>query len=500
MARSIGLPLSVTLLCLALYLITLGGKFYSIDEDLYLRMTQSLVRKGSFAIMPIEYAPGFSVAVGRDNQVYANRGPGFPIVAAPFFRLGDALTRFGSGYTEPSKDGIAEPTVFTVAVTLANTLMTGIAIALLFATITLLGYNPRTAAVVSLLFGLGTMAWPYASKSFFAEPLLMLCTLGSFYWALKFRLDAVTRRRPNLICLGLSACCLGYAILTKVTALALLPVLAGYLLATSLESKMGSRNVRWAALAFGAIAVFFVGILAWYNFARFGSLFKTGYEIAGMGSESLLISSPVDLFVGLYGLLFSPGKGLVFHALPVLLGVVGIRRFWKSHRLEAAFIVSASLATILGVAMWRDWSGGWCWGPRLILNALPLLMIPAAAFLDSGSLSPAGWRRLVWPVFLFFGVLTQLMGVLPDYLAWYLRVGNYNLVYYNPAYAPLRGHLEALLRGEVDLFWLKTESFFPGAGAIAVGILVGLVAIALVAALAFLYYWRESDRREVTVQ
>lgn len=496
MDKKTGLPVALVALCLAIYLLTLGGKFHSIDEDLYLRMTHSLARNGSFAITPIEYVPGFSTARGLDGLFYANRGPGWPIASLPFLRLGDALTAFGPGYTEPSKDGMADPTVFTLAVTLGNTLVVALTVALLYATVTRLGYRDRTAAIVSLLFGLGTMAWPYASKSYFGEPLLMLCTLGSFYFALRYRLDAEVHRRPNYVFLGLCSFCFGYAVLTKVTAIAFLPFLAWYLLAASVEGHLDRRRLALAALFFGAIGLCFVGALAWYNLARFGSPFKTGYEIEGFGSESLLIGQPIDVLVGLYGLLLSPGKGLLLHALPVALAVAGMGRFWSSRRLEAVFIIGTSAATVFGVALWRDWSGGWCWGPRLVLNVLPLLMIPTAAAVDGLSQSHRWWQRLVWPALLVLGFASQLIGVLPNYLAWYLRVGRDDLIYYNPSYAPLRGHLEAILRGEIDLFWMNTDHFFPGAGPVMSALLFALIAVAIAATVGLVYYWRQSARQE----
>ena len=39
-----------------------------------------------------------------------------------------------------------------------------------------------------------------------------------------------------------------------------------------------------------------------------------------------------DLLSGLFGLLLSPGRGLVFYAPPLLLGVLGIHRAWQTER------------------------------------------------------------------------------------------------------------------------------------------------------------------------
>ena len=49
----------------------------------------------------------------------------------------------------------------------------------------------------------------------------------------------------------------------------------------------------------------------------------------------------------------------------------GLRSF---KRLDVLLVVTIALAYLGIYAVWHDWAGGWCWGPRYLLPALPGLM------------------------------------------------------------------------------------------------------------------------------
>ena len=86
-----------------------------------------------------------------------------------------------------------------------------------------LGYSERVSMVVSLVYGLCTMVWPY-SKSLMSEGTLNVAILGGVYGAVSY---AAKRRQGWLL---LSGACLGFAGLTKVISLGLVPLVVVYLL------------------------------------------------------------------------------------------------------------------------------------------------------------------------------------------------------------------------------------------------------------------------------
>jgi hypothetical protein len=71
-------------------------------------------------------------------------------------------------------------------VLLWNSFVTAHTALLLALTARRLGYRPRTGVLLGLLFGLGTIAWPYA-KQFFGEPLSAFSLLLAFYGLVSWR-------------------------------------------------------------------------------------------------------------------------------------------------------------------------------------------------------------------------------------------------------------------------------------------------------------------------
>jgi hypothetical protein len=55
----------------------------------------------------------------------------------------------------------------------------------------------------------------------------------------------------------------------------------------------------------------------------------------------------------------------------VVLAVVGFRRALKARPLEAVAIAAVFLGYLLIHSLWKFWVGGWSWGPRFLLPAIP---------------------------------------------------------------------------------------------------------------------------------
>jgi hypothetical protein len=110
-----------------------------------------------------------------------------------------------------------------------------------------------------------------------------------------------------------------------------------------------------------------VAALGWYDWARFGSPFLTGY------ARWEGFSTPV--WVGVVGFLFSPGKSIfVYTPLFLLLPFWGpgfIRRFPSFSALLGALV----LCHLVLFGAWWVWWGAWAWGPRFIVPILPLLVL-----------------------------------------------------------------------------------------------------------------------------
>jgi hypothetical protein len=341
----LGLTIGVALI----YLAFLPPGIYSIDGNGMLAVAESLVTHHSFAV------PADLGMAGRGGQFYSHWYPLLSILAVPFVAAGAVIAhvlRLPAHYVA-AICSLVLPLVFTAA--------TGALVALIAER---LGSSRRGAFFAGVTYCFGTMALVYA-RTFYAEPLLALLTAASIYLALA--------GSPSQIFWAGALSAL--AVLAKPTGIIVGLVLSAYF--------VFSRKLTKTSLipAVGSL-VGLVGYLG-YNQLRFGHALTFGqgwdFRLAGVAE-------------GAAGLLLSPGRGLVWYSPPILLAVAGFR---KAKRLNAAgaLLIAAMFGSFLAVhSLWAYWYGGWSWGPRFLLPALP----GAVALL--GTLE-GNWRRAL-------GVLT----------------------------------------------------------------------------------------------
>jgi hypothetical protein len=123
------------------------------------------------------------------------------------------------------------------------------------------------------------------------------------------------------------------------------------------------RRIPWLALW----ALPPLGFVAWYNGAHFGSPWSQGF-----GDASARFGA---WGVGHAGLLISPAKGLLVFTPLVLIGVLGLLRTRPQDRALAATAAAAAIAHWAFVGGWNEWHGGESWGPRMMTDALPALLL-----------------------------------------------------------------------------------------------------------------------------
>jgi hypothetical protein len=128
----------------------------------------------------------------------------------------------------------------------------------------------------------------------------------------------------------------------------------------------------------------------------------------------VMVENPL---LSMWGFLFSPGKSVLLYSPPLLLALLGLRDFWKQHR----GVVIAMLATILPLLLFYgsfpSWPGDWAWGPRYVVFALPVLLLPAVSFLTHMRWPGRGLAALV----LALGFFVQVLGN-AFYWDHYLRI------------------------------------------------------------------------------
>jgi hypothetical protein len=124
------------------------------------------------------------------------------------------------------------------------------------------------------------------------------------------------------------------------------------------------------------------------NRIKTGSFLDTGYTTAG--------GVPVfsgQFYPAVVGYFLSPGKSIFFYSPVLLLGLIGARSYLRANRAHFWLVLGLIAAVLLPHLKFPAWPGGWVWGPRYAVSVTPLLLLPAAPWLDEWLARGLTWLR-----------------------------------------------------------------------------------------------------------
>jgi hypothetical protein len=354
---------------LSILLLLAGGRLAPRDEETTYRMTANLVERGQltltqqdFTVAPQPYAAFLPQAAPR-TQATTWTVPGPAGRLYPLYTHAQSLLQIPL-YLIGRLAGGASLNLASVAWTrFMVSLLNPIVIALTGWLIALFGsrwgFSARLSIGLGVMYSLGTLAVVYTHTNF-SDPLLALLLTLAAYSAYRAGED---RRGRWLLLTGIA---LGLALYLRERALIWLPLYLGYLLFTCRARTMRHWLAVLVPIGCGALA------LALWNSVRFGSPVVIGYAswVADTGFEAPIV-------VGLFGLLISPGKGLLLYNPIAWLGFIGLFAMLRRRRAEAIFFLSFMVVTLGFYARYNFWTGGWNWGPRYLLPLLPFLLLAA---------------------------------------------------------------------------------------------------------------------------
>ncbi|MEN6624737.1 MAG: phospholipid carrier-dependent glycosyltransferase [Candidatus Sumerlaeia bacterium] len=417
----------VFLITLATYGLTAAGHLFSPDEEVLFRTTRSLASGEGFAIVPIlqgdrSFASRPANPPRPDGREFGQYGIGQPILAVPLVWIGNALARIGSDATwaalygdepfGPRDLGIPQTAAELAprwACSWFNVLLGAAMAALVYLLCLEAVCDARAAMWAALLYALGSMAWPH-SRPFFTEPLAAFFLMLAFYGLLR------AMRCGHLRWCLVAGCAAGWAFLVRNDSVLAYPGLAVMMLlpiVSVARRRGGSFLAAWIAFA---IPVILAGALQLFlNRLHFGNALATGYSDQ---QEGVKFSTPI--IAGLYGYLFSAGKGLFFFSPALILSFFGwkaLARRWAG--LSRALVWALALMILCPLAIqstWQNWAGGWCWGPRHVFQIHCFFAVPIAAYLA------ANWTRnarMAIMLMLAVGAAVQLLGASVNFNRFY---------------------------------------------------------------------------------
>jgi 4-amino-4-deoxy-L-arabinose transferase-like glycosyltransferase len=332
--------------------------FYHIDAGkLHIEVTRSLIERFDLSV------PEGVGMRGADGRYYSWLGIGFALLATPFYLLGKST-------------GAPENFLFAIS-SVINQIVGAATVVLIFLFVIRLGYSKRASILVSVIYGLATIAWPL-SKQPFDHVVETFFVLLSVYFMYRYILN------KKALFLLLSGTCLGIAFITRLTSILVIPplfimVIVYYLNRHDLKktARMTVRDILLFASAF----LPFMALNLWYNYYRFDSIFETGYSL--MAKRMGINFFANTLLTGLSGFLMSPGKGFFYYSPVAILFFFSIKPFIKKHLYLGISFILIMLSYLLFLSKYVIWHGDWAWGPRYLLVIMPFLIIPIAALFES---------------------------------------------------------------------------------------------------------------------
>ena len=364
--------LGITLFFLAF----LKPGIWGFDGNDMLNVSKSLVQEGDFSI-PKE-AGG---VLGIDGQHYSIRYPLLSIVAMPFVAIGLSIGNW-----------LNLPTHYTAAVCalVVSVLLTAYCTTMVFHLARRLGARREGAFVASVCYAFGTTALVY-SREFFAEPLLSALTATALYLALGKSWRA-----------HVGASIIAALVITaKPAGVVVGPAIAFYFLVK--RCPLYRVAMPFLGTCVGMLLYFA------YNYMRFGDIFSSGQDASRFTLEGF--------FGRFVGLVLSPGAGggLFWYCPPTILAIVGLWKLWRHKGLPDAIAVVGIFSGFWILHSFWEF-GGWSWGPRFLVPALPGLMAV------TGLLDARGRRWLIG--FTCVGFLINAPSLVTFYQRYYAEAAD----------------------------------------------------------------------------
>ena len=238
-------------------------------------------------------------------------------------------------------------------------------------------YQIRTSLILSFLLALTTPLWAYSQTSLSTVPFIFVLLLGFYF----FRIYQKNNSAINLIYCGL---CLGFGFMVRLEMAMVIIILAIFFISTLRKRDRKIKN----------ILCYFIPQILVYSLSKFlewitlGPIFNDGKMVMDSAS-SLAFSAnahapePLMQLFNYFGLLFSPGIGLLFFA-PILFTVFfSFSDFFRKHKIETAFILAMVSYFIIQMGGFGHWHGLNSWGARYLIPMIPFLLLPLGASIES---------------------------------------------------------------------------------------------------------------------
>lgn len=353
----------VFLTCLLVYVGCLNGVWATDHTTSFVQLDYALVANHSLALGKVgTFQPNTVDDFTHGGMYYSSLAPGTAFLAAPFAWVGFAL------YGGFSVFGIVlEMTELFVSIAAAVAAFMVYRIARLY-------FRVSTSVFLAFVYGFSTISWPFATY-FFQSDVSSMFVLIATYFALVTVRQKGERALPPMLC-GLA---LGAGFTVDYVNGILFPVFLFYMIVSF--RRLRPPLLKVIAIYTPAALLGFV-LIGLYNYTILGNPFVTT-EQAYLG-RSVLEGFSYPLYQGLALNFASPLRGVFVYTPFLVLGVAGYLETFRGPgpRRDFLFMLAIAMAIIVPYSAWYAPTGGLSFGPRLIMAAIPFLLLPAGFIIE----------------------------------------------------------------------------------------------------------------------
>jgi len=296
-----------------------------------------------------------------EGHYYTNKSPGLSFLALPAFLVAERVNAKAEPATRLRRSAYAA----NLAVNASSGALLGFMVYR-----AMMGLALGTAgwcAWLALLFGLGTLVFPYATAFYAHQPAAALSFAG-------FALVNAARTREKGAAYALAAgTALGTAIALELSTVIVLAAVTFALLLRPQEKRLCPWVFAGSLPALAALGV--------YYYLCFGSPFSTGYSHS---NPAVMVAENGGFFgvprlERMVALFLSPRHGVFFSSPMLALAPLGIAELLRRDRIQGLVCALVPAGFLLLVSSFHGWQGGWAPGPRYLVPCLPFLFLPVAA-------------------------------------------------------------------------------------------------------------------------
>jgi hypothetical protein len=320
----------------------------------------------------------------------------------------------------------------------------------------------KISFILSLIYAVCSFVWPY-NTSLWPQPLQALTLIASAFFIYK---SYAIHHQFSFIChytretrendgnnnnkssrpkskghyyAGLGGLFLGLSVFAHPTSVIVIPGLIVYAIFLMRHNRINLSSFLIVLI----ITLPFTGLV---NYLRFGSFTDFGYGYDGTLSRH-------TGWMGLIGVLISPGEGLIFYLPIAILLPLAFRYMYRQNKglfFLSAYIIVVNWLYVGTIAGEVFWSGGTAWGPRYLIPVLPFMMIVSGTLFERMKMPHFNHRSFIKPSIIIIlcaaGFFINLLGK----IVWIFYGLMYGWPYYdNPYHSQFILQLKTLMSGYV---------------------------------------------------